>query len=109
MEKILIQKKLNFKIDDLEELKEDLDKKIENTNLFVCRGRKNLNEELFSIVGSIKKYEILEDGTAEFYIQPLMLGYEKEIKEADEIELSISDTRPVEVKRIILLKNGEYI
>ena len=105
----MIKKKLNLKIDDLKELRENLDKKIENIELFVCRGRENLDEELFSIVGSVKSYTIQNDGTAEFTIRPLMKGYEGPIEDADTLQLSIDETDGINVKRLILLKDGKYI
>lgn len=106
----MIKKKLNLKIDDLNELKENLNKKIEDLDLFVCRGKDYLDEELFSIVGSIKSYTIQNDGTAEFVIRPLMKGYEGPIEDADTLELSIDETEEgINVKRLILLKDGKYI
>ena len=106
----MIKKKLDLKIGDLDELRADLNRKVEDGNLFVCRGKDYLDEELFSIVGSVKKYEIQEDGTAEFIIRPLMKNYEIEIEEADEVRLSINESeKGIDIRRLILFKNGKYI
>ena len=105
----MIKKKLNLRIDDLDDLREDLDKKIEDTKLFVCRGKEYLDEEMFSIVGSVKEYILQEDGTAEFIIRPLMKGYEGPIEDADTLELSIDETNGINIKRLILMKDGKYI
>lgn len=105
----MIKKKLGLKIDDLKNLKENLSEKIDNAELFVCRGKDYLDEELFSIVGSVKSYTILEDGTAEFTVRPLMKGYEGPIEDADSLELSIDESDGINVKRLILMKDGKYI